>query len=94
VAQAGNNRQAESVWLPGRALGAELRSRRVAPCIDFAHLHARSGEENSYEEFTGQLKRIENKLGWSGLENIHIHVSGIEYGQKGERRHLRSKKLT
>lgn len=60
----------------------------VAPCIDFAHLHARSGKDNSYDEFTGRLRYIENKLGRSGLENMHIHVSGIEYGQKGERRHL------
>lgn len=60
----------------------------VLPCVDFAHLHARSGQDNSYDEFVGQLRRIGNKLGRNGLENMHIHLSGIEYGPKGERRHL------
>lgn len=32
---------------------------RVAPCIDFAHWHARSGAFNSYGEFDGLLKDVE-----------------------------------
>ena len=61
---------------------------RVAPCIDFAHCHARTGQFNSYPEFAGILKRIKEKLGREALENMHIHVSGIEYRGKGEIRHL------
>jgi deoxyribonuclease-4 len=61
---------------------------RIAPCVDFAHLHARSNQENSYEEFIAQLKLIEDKLGRAGLEDMHIHVSGIEYSALGERKHL------
>jgi len=61
----------------------------VLPVIDFAHLHARSkGKVNSYEEFSDILAEIESRLGREALENMHIHVSGIEYGDKGEIRHL------
>lgn len=60
----------------------------VLPCIDFSHLHALTGKLNSREEFGYILKRVEEKLGREGLENMHIHVSGIEYTEKGEKRHL------
>ena len=63
---------------------------KVLPCIDFAHLHARSnGKENSYEEFAIVLEKVENVLGRKALEDMHIHISGIEYGPKGEKNHLR-----
>jgi deoxyribonuclease-4 len=68
-------------------LGAEIDN--VLPCIDFAHLHARSnGAENSYEEFSATLELVENELGREALDDMHMHVSGIEYGEKGERNHL------
>jgi deoxyribonuclease-4 len=60
----------------------------VAPCIDFAHLHARTGKINSHQEFIDVLDQIEDKLGKEGLENMHIHISGIEYGNRGEKKHL------
>jgi len=60
----------------------------VFPCIDFSHLHAISGKNNSLEEFVQILGSIENKLGRDGLNDMHIHVSGIEYSQKGEQNHL------
>jgi len=64
----------------------------VMPCIDFAHLHARSnGKYNSYKEFSGILGKIEKKLGKKGLENMHIHITGIAYGEKGEKHHLNLK---
>lgn len=47
-------------------------------CIDFAHLHARNGTIN-YPSVFDQL---------SGLKHIHSHFSGIEFSDKGERRHL------
>ena len=62
---------------------------RIYPCIDFAHLHARSnGKENSYDEFINTLEQVENVLGREALNNMHIHVSGIAYGKKGEKYHL------
>lgn len=60
----------------------------LAPAIDFAHLHARSGRDNTYDEFAAILRKVEGALGREALNDIHIHVSGIEYGTKGERRHL------
>ena len=64
----------------------------VLPCIDFSHLHAIYGKNNSPEEFAQILSSIENKLGREGLNDMHIHVSGIEYSQKGEKRHLELEK--
>jgi len=67
-------------------LSAELEG--VAPCFDFAHWHARTGKANSYREFIGILDQIEQKLGRQALDNMHIHLSGIAYGKKGEIKHL------
>ncbi len=61
----------------------------VLPCIDFAHLHARSnGDMNSTEEIYTILDQLKNGLGDRGIKQLHIHYSGIEYSEKGERRHL------
>jgi len=60
----------------------------VAPCIDFTHRHARTGAFNSYPQFTSILQRVRERLGRAALDNMHIHVSGIAYGQKGEINHL------
>jgi len=60
----------------------------VLPCIDFSHWHARTGKANSYHEFSGILDQVEKKLGRRGLDNMHIHLSGIAYGKKGEIKHL------
>lgn len=62
----------------------------VEPCLDFAHLHARSGDGsvNSYMEWTAILETYQQALGDHALSRLHCHVSGIEFGPKGERRHL------
>ncbi len=60
----------------------------VAPCVDFAHLHARTGANNSYDEFAATLRQVEEALGRAALDDMHIHVSGIEYTAAGEREHL------
>jgi len=61
----------------------------VLPCIDFAHIHARSrGKYNSYEEFVEIFNYLERELGKGVLKNMHMHFSGIEYGEKGEIKHL------
>ena len=67
-------------------LSTELEG--VAPCIDFAHWHARTGKFNSYAEFATILLQIRERLGSTALDNMHIHVSGINYSQKGELNHL------
>ncbi len=62
---------------------------RVLPCIDFAHLLARSfGKLNGYEAFSGVLEKLEDELGKEVLKNMHIHVSGIVYGASGEKYHV------
>ncbi|AFV03133.1 Endonuclease IV [Dehalobacter sp. UNSWDHB] len=61
----------------------------VLPCIDFSHLHARAnGQFNSYDEFCAILEQTAEGLGEKWTSNAHFHISGIEYGPKGEKRHL------
>jgi deoxyribonuclease IV len=63
----------------------------VEPCIDFAHLHARPGDGsiNTYDEFSNILEVYGKALGNEALTRLHIHLSGIQYGEKGEKQHLR-----
>ncbi len=62
----------------------------VEPCLDFAHLHARAGDGsmNSLAEWTEVLSQYAKALGEKSLQHLHIHMSGIEYGAKGEKNHL------
>ncbi len=62
----------------------------VEPCIDFAHLHARPGDGsiNTYDEFSRILDIYGKTLGEQFLKQLHIHLSGIQYGEKGEKEHL------
>jgi deoxyribonuclease-4 len=50
-------------------------------CVDFAHLYARYQGDIDYARV---LKKLPKK--------IHAHFSGIEYGPKGERKHLKTTK--
>lgn len=62
----------------------------VEPCLDFAHLHARTGDGsmNSQAEWSKVLSDYGKALGDAALQRLHIHLSGIEYGPKGEKNHL------
>lgn len=61
----------------------------VLPCVDFSHLHARTnGLYNTYLEFAKIFEQIGNELGQNALDNFHAHIAGIEYGLKGEKKHL------
>jgi len=62
----------------------------VQPCLDFAHLHARPGDGtmNTVKEWTKLLEAYHVSLGKEALKHLHIHLSGIEYGPKGEKNHL------
>ena len=51
-------------------------------CIDFAHILARYKEY----KFKEVLKEFEKH------KELHIHFSGIEYGKKGEKRHIKTSK--
>jgi deoxyribonuclease-4 len=48
-------------------------------CVDFAHLYAR---EQGKVDYAMILKKLPKKF--------HAHFSGIEYGPKGERKHLKT----
>jgi deoxyribonuclease-4 len=62
----------------------------VEPCLDFSHLHARPGDGslNSYDEWMALLTKYAGALGKDALKRLHCHLSGIEYGEKGEKNHL------
>ena len=51
-------------------------------CIDFAHILARYQDGYRVKE---ALKEFND------LEELHLHFSGIEYGEKGERKHKKTK---
>ena len=60
----------------------------VLPCIDFSHIHARTaGEYNTYDEFSVILEKLAS-IGDYAIENFHGHLAGIDYGAKGEKKHL------
>jgi endonuclease IV len=50
-------------------------------CVDFAHLYARRQGELDYGQI---LKKLPKKF--------HAHFSGIAFGPKGERKHLKTTK--
>jgi deoxyribonuclease-4 len=69
------------------ALSTEINS--VYPCLDFSHNQTRSeGLGNSYKEFASIFERYKKALGKGALSEMHIHVAGVQYGSKGEIRHL------
>ncbi len=62
---------------------------QVLPCVDFAHLFAHSiGKNNSNEFFHSVLEKIEKGLGKEALKNMHCHMEGIEFTEKGEKKHV------
>lgn len=64
------------------SLGECLLLARETGCgftVDFAHLLARSGGRLDYGEIIDRLPR-----------HFHAHFSGIDYGPKGERKHLKT----
>ncbi len=62
----------------------------VLPCIDFAHLYARTGcgDMNTVAEFQSIFDTIKRELGPEALSKLHSHMSGIAYSPKGERSHI------
>lgn len=73
------------------ALSKEFK--QVLPCIDFSHLHARSGGGvNTYKDFCNILEKLGTELGQYALDNFHGHLAGIAYSEKGEKNHLELEK--
>lgn len=58
-------------------------------CIDFSHIHARgNGSLKVYDDFAKILQYVLEELGRSALDDLHIHMGGINYNEKGEKNHL------
>jgi len=60
----------------------------LQPCLDFSHLYAREGKVNSYPDFERVLSKVARKLGPRSLRNVHLHIAGIQFGDRGEIKHL------
>jgi deoxyribonuclease-4 len=53
-------------------------------CVDFAHIYARQNGNINYKELFKKFN--DNKITY-----LHCHFSGIEYTQKGEKKHIPTK---
>ncbi len=61
------------------------RVRNVQPVVDFAHLHARGrGSLRTAADFDSVLSRYDR----FGAPFLHAHFTGIEWGPRGEKRHI------
>ncbi len=64
-------------------------SRMLMPTFDFGHINALTqGSLKKEEDFERIFDYCEEKLGHERTDKAHIHFSKIEYGAKGEIRHL------
>lgn len=59
------------------------------PCVDFGHVNAREqGSLKTEEDYRVRLNYMIDRLGYERMKNFHAHFSKIQYGAKGEIRHL------
>lgn len=61
----------------------------IYPCVDFGHLNSRGGGSlKNQTDYERVIKYMENAIGAEKTKNMHVHFSKIEFGGKGEIRHL------
>lgn len=59
------------------------------PCVDFGHVNAREGGSlKTVKDYKTRLEYMIEKLGYERMDGFHVHFSKIQYGAKGEIRHL------
>lgn len=59
------------------------------PAVDFGHLNAREqGSLKTVHDYRERLDYLIAELGYERVKHFHIHFSKIQYGPKGEVRHL------
>ncbi len=59
------------------------------PCIDFGHINAREqGILNNAENYNTIFKKLNDSMPKYKISGMHIHFSKIQFGAKGEIRHL------
>lgn len=61
----------------------------VYPCVDFGHINALyGGSLRTASDFEDIVKKLLDGLGEKKTGNMQVHFSKIQYGAKGEIRHL------
>ncbi len=59
------------------------------PCVDFGHVNAREqGSLRTVRDYRDRLEFMIEGLGYGRMKHFHVHFSKIQYGPKGELRHL------
>ena len=59
------------------------------PCVDFGHVNAREqGSLKKAADYRIRLEYMLEHLGYERMKHFHVHFSKIQYGAKGEIRHL------
>jgi deoxyribonuclease-4 len=60
------------------------------PVVDFGHLNARNlgNQFASAQDYLNVFNKIEKELSIDIASNLHCHFSKIEFGDKGEKKHL------
>lgn len=61
----------------------------IFPCLDFGHINSlEGGSLKDAEAFQRIVDKLFDGLGEEKTKNMHVHFSKIQYGEKGEIRHL------
>lgn len=61
----------------------------VYPCVDFGHVNSLyQGALKTSDDFQRIVDKLFDGLGEEKTKNMHVHFSKIQYGAKGEIRHL------
>ena len=59
------------------------------PCVDFGHVNAREqGSLKTEKDYCDRLDILLDAIGFERMKHFHVHFSKIQYGAKGEIRHL------
>ena len=59
------------------------------PAVDFGHINAREqGSLHTVSDYKSRLEYMIGELGYERVKHFHVHFSRIQYGAKGEIRHL------
>lgn len=62
---------------------------KMYPCFDFGHINAYSrGGLKTKDDYRRILDYTIDKIGFEKASQMHVHFSKIQYGDKGEIRHL------
>ncbi|MCM1393867.1 MAG: TIM barrel protein [[Eubacterium] siraeum] len=63
--------------------------KNVYPCVDFGHVNSRyQGSLKTADDFQRIIDKLFDGIGEVKTKNMHVHFSKIQYGAKGEIKHL------